>query len=567
MKILNKLSAALKNTNAEKNDDNDTYTPILAEEDYPFKSDVEVIEMPKSAIKPVETQKNAEIHIIQFTEIKPVEVQRVSLNKEQAYKMGWHYKRKSNNCLRITRYTGKSQDITLPAEIDGFIVNEIGKEVFNRKNIITVEIPDTIRKIGTGAFECSDIKKVTFAEGVKIISNNAFSCCDNLNSVHLPNTLEKIGNSAFESCRNLTNIIAPCCDIGEDAFAHSGLENFFFEKNIQQDFRLFDGSALRGTPLHHNSALILFPYSDTQNSCNSDYNIALVGRLVKVKFPQGTTVYMGKNSVASGCTLDFSKCGRVETDENSIHLKRNEHGIISSYPICNFVMPENSHIYFPDFVNAKYADGTKYKGIFDVISDDDGTEIIRINSDKLPAFSLNNYQTKNLLLMSDKPVRFYENAVSGWNLQSFSIDRLYGEGRLFRNTCYNLHKVEFNGKFVYIPCEGFHSAAHEQLLNAFSGRIKKGRFEFFDSGIFKQVFCENIDSYSNCFYWSRKKHIQLSRKNKIMLAVDVLRSSAELFPDRAFYENYLHTKQDYAEKICDKLPKEYSDFLIEFYLQ
>ena len=52
-----------------------------------------------------------------------------------------------------------------------------------------------------------------------------------------------------------------------------------------------------------------------------------------------------------------------------------------------------------------------------------------------------------------------------------------------------------------------------------------------------------------------------------MLAVDVLRSSAELFPDRDFYENYLHMKQNYAEKICDKLPKEYSDFLIEFYLQ
>ena len=43
MKILNKLSTALKNTNAKKNDENDTYTPILAEEDYPFKSDIEVI--------------------------------------------------------------------------------------------------------------------------------------------------------------------------------------------------------------------------------------------------------------------------------------------------------------------------------------------------------------------------------------------------------------------------------------------------------------------------------------------------------------------------------------------
>ena len=192
MTIKNKLSALFKSSAAKKNDENDTYTPILAEE-YQFKNEVEIIEMPKSAIKPVETQKNVEIHIIQFTENKPVEVQRVSLNKEQAYKMGWYYKRKSNNCLRITRYTGKSQDIILPAEIDGFIVNEIGKEVFNRKNIITVEIPDTIRKIGTGAFECSDIKKVTFAEGVKIIGNNAFRCCDNLNSVHLPNTLEKIG--------------------------------------------------------------------------------------------------------------------------------------------------------------------------------------------------------------------------------------------------------------------------------------------------------------------------------------------------------------------------------------
>ena len=47
----------------------------------------------------------------------------------------------------------------------------------------------------------------------------------------IPEGISAIGNSAFESCRNLTNIIAPCCDIEEDAFAHSGLENFFFESS------------------------------------------------------------------------------------------------------------------------------------------------------------------------------------------------------------------------------------------------------------------------------------------------------------------------------------------------
>lgn len=558
MNIWLKLFSVLGVTIASKIQKDNTYTPIIKEKP----------EQPKP--KPKTTYKGSESvvlmgnYTIPYKENKPFVIQHISLTKEEAYKQGWHYKRKSNNRLRITRYTGNSKNIIIPAKIDNFVVNEIGKSLFMRSEIDSVQIPDTIKKIGTRAFYRSEVKSVTFAEGVKIIPDETFFTCENLNFLHLPNTLEKIGESAFEKCVSLKDIVLPCCNVGKNAFRYSNLENVSFAMTRYVTYRhLFDGSALQYTPLQNKYQLILFQNLSFQYN---HYDVLLVGTMAKVKFPKDSYVHMGVNSVVHGCTLDFSECGKIELNENFIRYNINEHGQIWSHPWCKFIMPENSRYYFHYFVDAKYPDGTKCNEIYET-TNIDNTTIVKVNSDFLQSFSLKG-QYENLIIESERDVKFCENAISMWKLKTFSSDCLYGEGELFSSVCFNLHKVEFKGKCIYIPCGNFNFNAYRQLLKAFSGRIENGRYTFFDSSIYTQVFCNDIDSYSDCWKWSRKKHIQLSQKNKIMLAVDVLRSSEELFPDRDIYKHYLYTHRRYAMIICDRFVDRlsvYGDFLKNFY--
>ncbi len=53
----------------------------------------------------------------------------------------------------------------------------------------------------------TDIVKVVFPEGVKVIGNNAFENCINLEEVELPNSLQSIGSEAFINCANLKKVV------------------------------------------------------------------------------------------------------------------------------------------------------------------------------------------------------------------------------------------------------------------------------------------------------------------------------------------------------------------------
>ena len=64
--------------------------------------------------------------------------------------------------------------------------------------------------IESGAYAArSDIEKVVISEGVVQICDEAFIFCDQLISVELPSTLKKIGKSAFQECVNLSEIEFP----------------------------------------------------------------------------------------------------------------------------------------------------------------------------------------------------------------------------------------------------------------------------------------------------------------------------------------------------------------------
>lgn len=66
-----------------------------------------------------------------------------------------------------------------------------------------------MEKIDDRAFyKCKKLNKVSFPEGLKIISKQAFYFCG-LNSLELSDSLEVLDESAFFKCCNLTHVVIP----------------------------------------------------------------------------------------------------------------------------------------------------------------------------------------------------------------------------------------------------------------------------------------------------------------------------------------------------------------------
>ena len=57
----------------------------------------------------------------------------------------------------IVKYTGDADKVTIPSEINGCLVTEIGAEAFRYRKLKKVSVPGSIRRIGKQAFEYCEI--------------------------------------------------------------------------------------------------------------------------------------------------------------------------------------------------------------------------------------------------------------------------------------------------------------------------------------------------------------------------------------------------------------------------
>ena len=99
-------------------------------------------------------------------------------------------------------------------------VTSIGIQAFAYCKIANITIPHSVTSIKYGAFTCSDITSVFIPENVTSIDNEAFYCCDKLNSVTISDGVTSIGTYAFYRCRDLISITIPgsVTSIGSGAF-------------------------------------------------------------------------------------------------------------------------------------------------------------------------------------------------------------------------------------------------------------------------------------------------------------------------------------------------------------
>lgn len=116
-----------------------------------------------------------------------------------------------NNTLSITDYTGTSDKLTIPDNIDGTAITSIDAGAFkDNPNISEVLIPDSVTEIGPSAFRnCKRLATVKIGSGLKTLRSYSFAGCVELSSIDLPESLNEIMKAAFKGCSRLKEIYLP----------------------------------------------------------------------------------------------------------------------------------------------------------------------------------------------------------------------------------------------------------------------------------------------------------------------------------------------------------------------
>ena len=154
-----------------------------------------------------------------------------------------------------------------------YVVNSIGNNVFvGRKDLKEVEVPDSVAKIGQGAFLSSSIEKIKLPNSVEYIGNHAFSICENLTVVKLSENLKfkHLANGVFLHCKNLERITIPSNieTIGRDAFWGSGLKTIELHNGIKEIGDCAFGSCKQLTTANLPSSLIYMGRNPFNSCCS-----------------------------------------------------------------------------------------------------------------------------------------------------------------------------------------------------------------------------------------------------------------------------------------------------------
>lgn len=125
--------------------------------------------------------------------------------------------------MDIIAYNGEANIINVPDSVDGKPVIEIrGYFLRGNKNVVEINIPDTITKISSEAFEfCTNLEKITMGNDVQKIGQSLCRGDSKLKQVALSQSLSEISHYAFQNCTSLEEITIPD-SVTTIGFAFSG---------------------------------------------------------------------------------------------------------------------------------------------------------------------------------------------------------------------------------------------------------------------------------------------------------------------------------------------------------
>ncbi|MBN2161703.1 MAG: leucine-rich repeat domain-containing protein [Pontiellaceae bacterium] len=153
--------------------------------------------------------------------------------------------------VKITKYSGTNTVVTVPGEIDGKPVLEIGYQAFSQNRTVTqVVLPAALRRVGRYAFfGCSALESVPLPSALQSIGEYAFRDCTRIGRVTIPDSVTSLGDEAFSACSSLTNLVigSGVTVLNRDVFARTGAMELTLPNNITEiGSSAFWQSAIRG---------------------------------------------------------------------------------------------------------------------------------------------------------------------------------------------------------------------------------------------------------------------------------------------------------------------------------
>lgn len=105
----------------------------------------------------------------------------------------------------IEKYLGEGGNVKIPDTINGEIVVYIQSSAFSECEGLTgVYIPDGLREIRSNAFkDCTNLENVRISDTVTKINSWAFSGCVKITNLALPESVTNIGSDIFIGCENI----------------------------------------------------------------------------------------------------------------------------------------------------------------------------------------------------------------------------------------------------------------------------------------------------------------------------------------------------------------------------
>lgn len=223
---------------------------------------------------------------------------------------------------------GTSGAITIPSEVNGYQVKEIGSSAFDNYNnyfsgltsitipegvtsisvyafyycssLTSITIPNSVTNISMGAFYgCSSLTSITIPEGVTSIDKETFVFCQSLTSITIPNSVTSIDWSAFESCSGLTSITIPegVTSIASRVFANcSSLTSITIPEGVTS---IYNDTFLNCTGLTG----ITIPEGVTSISVDAFYGC----NLTNITVESGNTVYDSRDNCNAIINTAYNK--------------------------------------------------------------------------------------------------------------------------------------------------------------------------------------------------------------------------------------------------------------------